>query len=53
MVTAQSSDEKWRTVMYVRHADIAIYLLNGWTLVDDMQDTHHGRHAVLMEKKDD
>jgi len=48
----KSYKEGWRTAMYVRHADISIFLLKGWTLVDDMQDTHHGHHAVLMEKVD-
>jgi hypothetical protein len=45
--------EGWRTAKYVRHADISIYLARGWKLVDDLQATHHGQHAVLMELPDD
>lgn len=44
-------EEHWRECRYVRHREIALYLSLGWVIVDDMQDTHHGLHAVLMEKK--
>jgi len=51
MSTDKETDSGWRQAMYVPHDQISIYLLNGWRLVDDFQDTHHGRYAVLMEKK--
>lgn len=44
-----SKDNKWRTVRYVRHREICTYLCMGWVLVDDLQGTHHGHHAVIME----
>lgn len=35
---------------YVRHADIPAYEADGWVVVDDLSDTHHGHYAVLMGK---
>lgn len=33
---------------YVPLADVAAYLAKGWAFRDDMADSHHGAHAVLM-----
>lgn len=33
---------------YVPLALVVDYLWAGWTIDDDMADTHHGRHSVLM-----
>lgn len=35
---------------YVRHADIPAYEADGWVVVDDLSDTHHGHYVVLMGK---
>ena len=35
---------------YVRHADIPTYEADGWVVVDDFADCHHGAYAVLMGK---
>jgi len=34
---------------YVRSDDIARYRANGWRVVSDLSDCHHGAHAVLMQ----
>jgi hypothetical protein len=49
--TGNSLDIEYRPagmVKYVRHNEIAEHLRAGWAIRDDMQNTHHGRHAVLM-----
>jgi hypothetical protein len=33
---------------YVKHRDVPAYLAQGWVVENNMADTHHGRHAVLM-----
>lgn len=35
---------------YVRHADIPHWQAQGWVIVDDLSDCHHGAYAVLMGK---
>lgn len=43
----------WRAMnvfRYVRHHDIKAYEADGWVVVDDLADTHHGHYAVLMGK---
>ena len=37
---------------YVPLKDIESFKAKGWVVVDNMQDTHHGRHAVLMKATD-
>lgn len=38
---------KW--FRYVRLEDVGVYLVKGWTIADDMADTHHGTYACLMQ----
>ena len=37
---------------YVQHREIEAFKRRGWEIVDDMHDSHHGRHAVLMKATD-
>ena len=37
---------KW--FRYIPLADVGSWLAKGWIIDDDMADTHHGRHSVLM-----
>lgn len=37
---------KW--FRYVPHAHVESFLARGWSIDDDLSDTHHGQHAVLM-----
>lgn len=34
---------------YVVLDQVGAYLAKGWTIDDDMADTHHGAHGVLMK----
>lgn len=34
---------------YVALHEVGAYLAKGWTIDDDMADTHHGVFAVLMK----
>ena len=45
-------EDAWTSLRYVMHDETATYISLGWTIVDDLAGTHHGFHAVLMEKKD-
>ena len=36
------------TFQFVPHHRVAEFLANGWLVDDDLQDCHHGDHAVLM-----
>lgn len=33
---------------FVPLTDVGSYLAKGWTIVDDMANTHHGAHALIM-----
>ena len=40
------------TLQLVQHHQIAEFEAKGWSVADDMQDCHHGVHAVLMKSPD-
>lgn len=44
------NDGKHSEYRYVRHDDREEYERQGWRLVDDFADCHHGHYAVLMGK---
>lgn len=33
---------------YVPLEQVGVYLASGWTIDDDMADTHHGAHGLLL-----
>lgn len=37
-----------RLYRYVPHRHVGRFLAAGWIIAQDLQDTHHGAHAVLM-----
>lgn len=37
-----------RYYRYVQNAMVATFAAKGWTIAHDLQDCHHGAHAVLM-----
>lgn len=37
---------------YVPHHKVEDYFALGWMILNDMQGTHHGRHAVIMWRCD-
>lgn len=37
-----------KTFRLIRHDSVLDYARLGWLIVDTLEDTHHGVHAVLM-----
>jgi hypothetical protein len=37
------------TLRFVTHNLVAEYEANGWRVTGKLHETHHGRHAVIME----
>ncbi|GEM_PF-4130816 len=40
------------TFQFIPHHRRAEYEAKGWTVSDDLSDTHNGRHSVLMKAPD-
>lgn len=41
-----------KVFQYIPHHEVRAYLDRGWTLTDDMSDSHHGHYSVIMQAPD-